>query len=149
MFDTKRIYNSTTIHRGQDTIKVDVKEFKAPTDDSIRILSEMEEKMRNRVLAIVPVEDNVLKGSVIYYSDQMISNRILVHAKFTLNEKEYHVETAIDRWDIKSEILQSPSFANHHQIIVRKLIMEFALQIAQEVLGQSKEFVAEFLKIKY
>lgn len=148
MFDTRKIYNSTAVHHSPDTIKVDVNEHRAITDDSIRILSEMEEKMRQRVLAIVPVDENNLKGAVVYYSDQLNMNRINFHAKFILNGKEYTIEAPIDRFELKMETLKSGHF-DQHKMILQKLVMEFSRVIACEVLGQSMGTVNKFLNNKF
>jgi len=45
--------------------KKEVHEHRAPTDDSVRLLGDMEAKMRERVLAAYPVESTALKFTTV------------------------------------------------------------------------------------
>lgn len=80
------MFNVTKINTGPSYVKV--KEERAPTDDAIRILKEMEEKITEKVLEIGRINDNTFncKWSII---SQPMDFTEIVYCKFTINGKEY------------------------------------------------------------
>ena len=68
---------------------INVTENRAPTDDSISLLREMEEKARKSVVASYTVEDNVLSGAILVLNQSPMDNGFQVYFSFTLNGKEY------------------------------------------------------------
>ena len=44
--------------------KIEVKEQKAPTDDSIRLLNEFQEKTLNNIISKIKVDNNIVKGEI-------------------------------------------------------------------------------------
>lgn len=88
--------NSTHI-RFPDTIKVE--ENKAPTDESIRLLNEMQQKAIDNLIAKVDVIDNIVQGTI-YAINKMATamafNTILIICKFKINSHEFVIEKSID-----------------------------------------------------
>ncbi len=83
MFDT---YN-----KSPSEVRVTTHEHRAPTDDSVRILSEMEQKALDRVLMAVSVADNSFNGSVVVMANPMtLGNTTWV--KFKLNGVEHKMK---------------------------------------------------------
>ena len=106
--------------------EINVTEHKAPTDESIRLLNEFEEKARENIIKKIKVNDNSLNiVSVAYYEDQ-ITRELRVHIKFSINGKEYLIKTIIDEnkiFDVGSN-LQKIIFETIAQDIMEKLISE-------------------------
>lgn len=76
------------IHHGDSWHHVNVTEKKAPTDESLRLLSEMEAAVEKRVIERGRVENTVLdiKWIVIQERDGYTKT---CHCRFILNEKEF------------------------------------------------------------
>ena len=110
-----------------------VTEKRAPTDESIKILREMEEKILNNIISMGKVEDNVFNTKWYIFHDQYSWDGQYCKCVFTLNGKEYDFKFKlpskfVDRDQIipiiKDEILKKLSaiftidlFGNHKEII--------------------------------
>jgi len=78
----------TTIHKTAAPYPQEVHEHRAPTDDSIRILREMEVKARQQVADSFVFTDNRFNGSVTVMHNELTPDRT-VYVRFTLNGREY------------------------------------------------------------
>ena len=87
MFDTRTTIN----HYAPDKII----EQRAPTDDSVRLLREMEEAARKQVMAVCNNEDNSFHCTqVVLHRDGMTEGHV-VYSMFTLNGTEYEIKTSL------------------------------------------------------
>lgn len=98
--------NSTHIHY-PDTIK----EIKAPTDESIALLNEMQQKTLDNLIAKVDVKNNLLEGTCYCFSNVITSMRLgfTVIFKFKINDKEYIIQRIIEEdelWGSQKEIFE-------------------------------------------
>lgn len=86
--------NSTNI-RYADTIK----EVKAPTDESIRLLNEFQEKALDNLIAKVEVKDNLVEGTVMAFdmarTTTSIMYEVVIVCKFKINGRQFVVEKGI------------------------------------------------------
>lgn len=100
------LFTKHTIERKTELVPYakEVKEIKAPTDESIRLLNEMQEKAKKNIIATIRIEQNHLKAVVVYFVDDVSKNSVNYHLKFTLNEKDYTLEGHIDRFEWDDEI---------------------------------------------
>jgi hypothetical protein len=64
-------------------------EKRAPTDESIRLLKEFEEKSLNKIIDTIHVENNIISGTAFFVNDDFLTNSKYVYAKFTLNGRKY------------------------------------------------------------
>lgn len=78
------MFDRYTTEVKQGPSRVDVHEHRAPTDESVRLLREMEAKMRDSVLATLTSRDNTFEGIVFVTPDPMTCDRV-VRCLFTLN----------------------------------------------------------------
>jgi hypothetical protein len=88
-----KMFDRTIIRTGGEThkySKVEVTERKAPTDESIRLLREMEEKARNQVIERIEIKDNILEGTITSF--QVDFDGEVFVAYFKLNGKEFIVK---------------------------------------------------------
>jgi len=79
------------------TKNVEVKEYRAPTDESIRLYREMEEKAEKNIIAKETFIDNELKGTVCYVELSYASFDVRAHIRFSLNGKDYHEIITVPR----------------------------------------------------
>ena len=86
--------------------KMDVTEHRAPTDESIKLFKEFEEKAMKNIIASGRVEDNVINFKCYIYSDKMSWDDIC-KCVFTVNGNEYYFEFILPRERVKpkSEII--------------------------------------------
>lgn len=71
---------------------VTINEHRAPTDKSVQLLNEMQDKARKNIIQSVKIESNVCTAIVICFSDDVMRNRLNWLLRFKLNEKEYILE---------------------------------------------------------
>ncbi len=82
--------------------KIVIEEKRAPTDQSVAILREMENEAKNQILKSFGFgAENAVSGSVIYVDSNPRSAQLSVVAIFNINNKEHRVETKIDRLDLR------------------------------------------------
>lgn len=87
MFDKYTVTNSPS----HTTSSVRVEEHRSPTDESIRLLNEMEEKALGNIVQRITVDDNNLKGKLLISRD--IRNGLDAYelaAIFSINGVKYH-----------------------------------------------------------
>jgi len=88
-------------------VKSTTTEHRAPTDDSVRLLNEMQEKARDNIIKTITVSDNAVNGIIIVFKNLM-ENSYEVIADFTINGKEYMVkkQTTRAQVELNEEILR-------------------------------------------
>lgn len=92
------MFNRTNVHAPTTyggPSHVHVEEKRAPTDDSMRLLEEMREKVQASVVAAYTV-DNVVKGSIVVLRSHRGHHDFLVVVTFSLNGREFQEEQHVD-----------------------------------------------------
>ena len=69
-----------------------VTEKRAPTDDSMRLLQEMEKKVTDRIVASYVINDNVVTGAVLVTSLQASAFEYRHRIAFKLNGRDFHAK---------------------------------------------------------
>lgn len=92
MFDTYR----RNVRPGPTNMsaRINVEEKRAATDESIRLLNEMQEQARLNLIKQYTITDNNINGNV-YYFKKHFTGEFVVDVFFTLNGKEYHSSESI------------------------------------------------------
>lgn len=96
--------NYTNIHKGGDSYSrsdVKVTENRAPTDESIKILKEMEEKSLDKLISITRLDNNLFKATW-HIFDNYLDNSFNVCCRFLLNEKEYNFKFSVCRYEYRN-----------------------------------------------
>ena len=88
MFDKIQIHE----HEHRISTNVHVTEKRAPTDESVRLLSEMEAAAQARVKATIRVTDTAFEGVVHIWVD-VLNDRNLAACTFSLNGKKMEART--------------------------------------------------------
>lgn len=94
MFDTH--------HHGPARVNVTTTEHRAPTDDSVRLLSEMEEKVLKRILSRHTLQDNAFNAEWYIIQHNHIDDMELV-CRFKLNGEEKKITLNLCRFDIRMQ----------------------------------------------
>lgn len=127
--------NTTTVYV---PFEKTVREYKAPTDESIRLLNEMQEKAQQNIINTVLIDENNIKGISIYFQDEIITNKIKYFLRFILNGKEYSVNGQISR-DEWNAMNRSVYIALDSNFMIKELHKKFSEAIAAELMNQCSE----------
>ena len=96
MFDT---YNLKGGGSHSHYHRVSINEKRAPTDESVKLLAEMQDKAQKSVIAAYRVKTNGFTCDVIACED-MLGNCYTLVTKYSLNDHEHEVTTYIDKFDL-------------------------------------------------
>ena len=110
--------------------RVSVTEQRAPTDESVRLLREMEDKAAKQVLEAMRLESNTFKGVVQKQYDAMTDDNIY-RCAFELNGKRLMVDAPRQRHEELEQFL--PRFRD-----------EVARKIANEILATAFQKLGKF-----
>lgn len=118
MFDTY-VQRHTTEYVDRN---ITVKEYKAPTDESVKLLNEITEKALNNIVKTFSTSNNTLQAKVAVYQDhRMQVNEFM--CKFTLNGKDHMLRVEINAYE-------TPDMNS----MVEKLYMKVCEKLAQELM---------------
>ena len=96
-----------------------VNEYRAPTDESVRLLREMEQKARDEVFASVRLDSNEFKAMFHWYQDALSAEK-RVMIQFDLNGRRYQVPVSLKSWE---------STKQQKDTLVKTLAHEIAVQV--------------------
>lgn len=91
------MFDRTIVHQAPDHIRaeINVTEKRAPTDDSVRLLREMEAKAKAEVIKAVAINDNLFNG-VIHTMFDALSYRTTVRLVYSMNGKKLTTDYQIN-----------------------------------------------------
>jgi len=73
---------------------------RAPTDKSVELLNEMQDKAVKNLIKTVNIKDNIMNGAVLYFIQRADWDGIDFIAKFSFNGKEYQLKGQVSRMDL-------------------------------------------------
>jgi len=112
-----------------DVQTIEVHEHRAPTDESMRLVTEMEEKIRAKIIAQMPVVSHPFKGGVTHYHEGFGS--VLV-VSFTIGADRHDIKIELPH----AEMLSSEDYAKH-------MVAQASLAIAEKLLPESRDVLEE------
>lgn len=125
--------NSTHI-RFPDTIK----EIKAPTDESIKLLNEFQEKALDNLISKIEVKNNIVEGTVCAFemarTTAALQHEVMIICKFKINGHEYVVEKGINRDELWKDN------ADRNIMEINLILQDYAKSVM--LWWMCKEFVA-------
>jgi len=123
----KNYYNiqGTQTHTHQHNVEQTVTEKRAPTDESVRLLREMEQVAEKNIIDIIKVDTNILTGIVLVKQFGVsFFQQKTYHVKFNLNGKEYLVkDIKTTEWTDKKAMVNA-LFEKISQAIAEIIIKE-------------------------
>jgi len=84
------MFDAISIRTGGTSHYHETHEHRAPTDESVRLLKEMEEAALNKIIGYTKLENNTLKGEVYVTRDSMRMETTAI-ARFLLNGQEIKI----------------------------------------------------------
>lgn len=136
MFDTHH-HGPRSIH---STSHTDITEKRAPTDESVKLLSEMERAAEKKLISITRLDNNTFKATWHIWEDFM-ADTLRATVRFELNGQPHEMEVPIERHirfkaqDIAKEI---------HKAI----ISELAAVLTVELLTAEHQTIGQALRIR-
>lgn len=115
-----------------------VHEHKAPTDESVKLLNEMQDKALKNILAQIPIESNVMKGCVIFMHDDIVWQKISLILKFNLNGENFEIHDQIEKREF--EKIADKSIRDGSSYVIEYIHERFSKIIAAELMNQSRDF---------
>ena len=129
MFD--RIINDGT----RFPSKLEINEKRAPTDESIKLLREMEKKSQDNVLSRYIIDNNVLHVTLIEKQRDVCSSDRVYYVVFKLNHEEYKIrvsESDMDRKLMNDEQRIWLIFEKVAEEITYQLSMSIAMAVMEK-----------------
>ncbi|MBY0561427.1 hypothetical protein [Hyphomicrobium sp.] len=119
---------------------IDVTIQRAPTDESVKLLKEMEEKILEKVVFRGPFEVNDLKAELVIFLEPVMQDLNAVVA-FDLNGRQHRVRTTFKPWQQRSPEWVKMASYQRMQIFWRAIRDDVAAYIAEQILAsQAKSF---------
>lgn len=115
-----------------------VTEKRAPTDESIKILREMEEKMLNNIISMGKVEDNIFNAKWYIIQDKYSWEEQYCRCVFTLNSKEYDFNFKLpSKYTYTSEIIP---------IIKDEILKKLTTIFITDLFGKHGQIITEYYR---
>lgn len=86
-------------------VSMDVIEKRAPTDESVRLLKEMEQKARDKIIASIELDSNLVKGRV-YVMKDYLSGKNNFAVLMDINGKRVEIKVSTDEYESAEAQLQ-------------------------------------------
>jgi hypothetical protein len=110
-----------------------VKEYRAATDESIRLLNEMQQRAEENIIKKIEINGNDLRAVALAYHFSPMDNNYVFDCKFILNSKEYFFREKIDKRDLRVRNVESEEFAKEY---VKELVCNnLSILIAKELVS--------------
>lgn len=119
-------------------VNVTINEHRAPTDESVKLLNELQEAaMKNLICSIQIDDDNNVKGVIQYYrlADPSFKNRVQFQIKFCLNGKDHLIRGIIDDLDDEKEFSTCGNFRSKTAFMI--FYKTFSEEIAKDLMQNS------------
>ena len=131
------MFNKTYVNNVESPSNITAHHHRAPTDESIRLANEYQEKALNNIIDRIKVDTNLVKGEIILYNDRFSFNQQAI-LKFNINGKDFI---------LKEEFDTSYALRNGKILAVRKLIKAFSETIVEQLIVESED-TRNFMSIK-
>lgn len=96
------MFNKTIIQKGHTEYvpyEKTIHEHRAPTDESVRLLNEMQDKAMDNIMQKIILNDNMFKG-VVYVVNSPMADGFQIYIRFTLNGVSREIKDIISRMDM-------------------------------------------------
>lgn len=130
------MFNTHITKAGNSYNETKVKEYRAPTDESVKLLAEMEEKALNRIISMTRLENNTFNATWwVRYSDCFCDQKEAI-CRYMLNGKEHEFK-------IKLREMMYRNTQEVGQMIMDQIKHEIAYHLAIELWQQQGKTIFE------
>lgn len=121
-----------------------VHEHRAPTDESVRLLIELEEKAFKNIIDKVHIQSNTVNALVIAYTSDALFNGVRWFVRFTLNDVKYEFDTCVKESELVKIYLESR--VDHRRAMINFLKERFCEQVTIQIMKDSEKTFSQFLE---
>lgn len=130
------MFDTTIIRQGPSYPQnVNITEHRAPTDESVKLLNEMQEKAKRNLIDSIVIDNNVVNGVIYVMEDLRYSKQFEVVFKFNINGRDFVIE----------EIFKINPLDRKHDLINR-FYKEFSKKITQKLIQDSPAMVEDITR---
>lgn len=131
MFDTTIVRQAPAYPQN-----VTVNEHRAPTDESVKLLNEMQDKAKDNFIDSILVEDNFVNGVIYIANDLRYNRQFEVIFKFNINGRDFVIK----------EIFKVNPLEEGKYKLLSRFYKEFSKKIAQMLIQESPSMVKELVE---
>lgn len=142
LFSTTHIHQSGRTEYVPYEKLVTVTENRAPTDESVRLLKEFEQKAKDKIIETIHINNNVIEACAIFYVNDVCQWKIEYSLRFKLNGKDYKLKGYLEDEDVVRTSPREYRLQQLKQILIKK----YSEVIAEELLKQSNFFDPKDIK---
>ena len=99
---------------------ISIKEQRAPTDESVRLLKEMETEAHSKLIDTIDLESNVLNGKILLFNDHL-NHSIKVIALIEINNKKHEFECKIPGYVVRIDNSKENIYRQIYELIGAKI----------------------------
>lgn len=114
---------------------VAITEHKAPTDESVRLLNEFQEKALKNLIKKVEIKDNIIDGVLFVFRYDLDPNMRRLIFRFKLNGQEYEIE---DNYEIGREARNIGNLQT--QEVVKRMVSKLSTIISVYLFKSQLDF---------
>lgn len=89
------MFDRTFVYRGPESLHCTVNEKRAPTDESVKLLKEMESAARSKIVESMRIKSNDVEA-IVHRQESMVDLKTLFAIHYAVNGKKREVLIAID-----------------------------------------------------
>lgn len=131
MFDSFSTHHH--LHSGPSNVDVKVTEKRAPTDESVRLLAEMQQKVVDSVLGQMKIDVNDVSGEIMVFREPWSVLDISFGVAYNINGKRHHFRTNVCEFEVMRA--ENQFHVSHDEAILRVFASKFAEHIAAQILN--------------
>ena len=122
-------HNKTEYVTHEVTKNVNITEKRAPTDESIKILREMEEKTREQIVHSFYVDQNCLKAVAIFWRKDECMMVLRCLFRYEINGHSFQDECEIDRRQIRKDFAKEKE--SLEDAVIKRIQAHFCVSVAR------------------
>lgn len=137
------LFSTTHVHRHESThyIDRDITIKNAPTEESLKLLNEMQQKVKDNIIDSIKIEGNFINAVVVYFSNDVYRNCVDYEIKYTLNNIEYKISGDVSDVEFQQK-LRGAYFGFGLESVAKVFIKEFTDKLMLNIFKQSPDFVS-------
>lgn len=114
-----------------------VHEHRAPLDETVKLLNEMQNAALKNIIKTIRVEDNTLNAVVVYMIQQACYNKLSYIVKFKFNGKEHELRGEIERRKLMDTVRYGSQTVAY--VLAKAICLLFAETVIKEAPGLSDQ----------
>jgi hypothetical protein len=126
---------------------VTIHEHRAPTDRSIDILNEMQEKAIQNIVHNMPINDNVFKLLFMSFKQEEWTDKLHAYIKFTINGKEHIFDDFIELDGLREiQGIRKHNYKGYERHLLEFIHKKITECISIVIIEESQNLLKQFIE---